>query len=176
MTLDGRAFRSGLLALGMLISATVQAQVLAAPGTSADEILQLADRIVGQLEMGQYGAVWDGAAPLVRAVVSKEAFVQQMQATHRDDGGILDHGWASIVRIEYKNDRDIPDGLYVNVDYAAHLKMGGITYKLLSFRAESDGQWHFVGDSERRGSNGIPTRPAIFSLSPISSIGRSPAP
>ncbi|WP_199030361.1 DUF4019 domain-containing protein [Ralstonia sp. ASV6] len=175
MTHDVQAFRSGLLAVAMLMSTTVQAQVQATPGTSADEILQLADRVVAQLETGQYGAVWEGAAPLVRAAVSKEAFARQMQATHRS-GGIQDYGWASIVRIEYKNDRDIPDGLYANVDYAAHLKMGGITYKLLSFRVESDERWHFVGDSDRRGSNEIPTRPAIFSLSPRSSSGHTSAP
>lgn len=166
--------RDGRALLGALLLATAQAR--AAPGTSADEILQLADRVVAQLAVAQYGDVWDGAAPLVRLAIDRTAFVRQMQATHQSDGNVSDHGWASITRIQYQSSRDIPDGLYANVDYAVHIKNGSVKYRLISFRLEEDGHWHFVGDAERQRSNGVPTQPAIFSLSPTTSATRISAP
>lgn len=152
------------------------AQAHAAPGASADEILQLADRTVAQFEMAQYGAVWDAAAPMIRSAADKATFVRQMQATHKHDGDVSDHGWASIARIQYQNNRDIPDGLYANVDYAVHLKSGGVMYQVISFRLEEDGHWHFVGDAQRQRADGISTQPAIFSLLPAISAQRAPVP
>ncbi|CAJ0901684.1 hypothetical protein R20233_04648 [Ralstonia sp. LMG 32965] len=167
--------RRVLFCATIVFTVLAAARAHAAPGTSADEILQLADRIAAQFEMAQYGAVWDGAAPMIRWAVDKAAFVRQLQATHKNDGSVLDRGWASIARIQYQNNRDIPDGLYANVDYAVHLKNGGVTYQLISLRLEEDGHWHFVGDARRQRANGIPTQPAIFLLSPDPSAERAPA-
>lgn len=137
----------------------------AEPGTSPEDILRLADRTVVQLQLAQYSDLWEAAAPMVRATADKEAFVSQMQATQATDNSVLDHGWASITRIRYQHSRDIPDGLYANVDYAVHLKNGDVTYRLISFRLEGDGRWYFVGSAERQHSNGVPTQPVIFRLS-----------
>ncbi|CAJ0883771.1 DUF4019 domain-containing protein [Ralstonia flatus] len=164
---DGRAlpgWRSRSVALSLFVLAMGPAR--AEPGTSPEDILRLADRTVAQLQMAQYGDLWETAAPMVRATTDKGSFVRQMQATQMTDRAVLDHGWASITRIRYQHSRDIPDGLYANVDYAVHLKNGDVKYRLISFRLEGDGRWYFVGSAERQYSNGVPTQPVIFKFPP----------
>ncbi|MGV2293289.1 DUF4019 domain-containing protein [Trinickia sp. YCB016] len=128
---------------------------IADPGASADELLHDADDVLQQIDVGHFGDVWSDAAPFVKAKIPKEQFMTQTAAARLALGAVAKRGWASIVRIRFTNTVGLPDGLYANVDYSTTLADGGTVYELLSFRLESDGQWHLTGYVPRRSQGQI---------------------
>lgn len=135
------------VAVALLTSIATAA--MAAPGNSADELLHDADTALQQIDAGQYGALWDNAAPFIKAKFNRQQFTAQTQQAHQTVGAVYSRGWSSVVRLQYANDRDVPDGLYANVDYTSHLAGGQTVFELVSFRLEPDGQWHLTGYNVR---------------------------
>lgn len=123
-------------------------------GTSADELLGDAQRVLQQIDAGQYATVWQDTAPFVRAKYSTDAFQQGLAQSRKGVGSIDHRGWASVTRLTYTHDKVVPDGLYANVDYATWLTDGRIVYEKVSFQLGSDGRWHFTG-YEPRQSQGV---------------------
>lgn len=118
---------------------------LAQQGTSADELLNDANQILQQLDANHYAALWQDAAPFVKASVPQERFASQMQQARQSVGTVTRRGWASVTRIQYSGAKGIPDGLYANVDFATTLASGRAMFEMLSFRLGDDGQWHLTG-------------------------------
>lgn len=130
--------------------ATIATIAKAAPGTSADELLRDADAVLQQIDAAHEGALWDNAAPFVKTKIQKPKFVAQLQQARQSLGTLTTRGWASVTRLQYANDHDVPDGLYANVDYTSHTADGQTVFELVSFRLESDSQWHLTGYNVRR--------------------------
>ncbi|WP_323122694.1 DUF4019 domain-containing protein [Burkholderia alba] len=125
-------------------------------GTSADELIGDADRIVQQLDAGRFGDVWNGVSPFVKSKVTQQQFVTETQQARQSLGAVTQRGWAAVTRIQFSNSKTVPDGLYANVDYATTLSTGKIAYEKLSFRLEDDGKWRLTGYVPRQTQGPLP--------------------
>jgi hypothetical protein len=114
-------------------------------GASADELLNDANQVLQQLDTNRYAALWQDAAPFVKASMPQERFTSQMQQARQSVGAVTRRGWASVTRIQYNGVKGYPDGLYANVDFATTLASGRTMFEMLSFRLGDDGQWHLTG-------------------------------
>ena len=124
--------------------------VVAEPGTSADELLGDAGRVLQQLDADHYDDLWQNAAPFVREKMTQDQFVDSMRRARQALGPVSSRGWASVTRIRYTKVTGVPDGLYANVDFSTNLSGGRTLYEMLSFQLESDGQWRFTGYMPRQ--------------------------
>jgi Protein of unknown function (DUF4019) len=127
------------------VLATSGTLAVAAQGSSADELLGDADRVVQQIDSNQYVDVWQNAAPFVKAKMPQDQFVNATRQSRQSLGAIIRRGWGSVTRIQYTGQAGIPDGLYANVDYATVLANGRQVFELLSFQLEEDGTWRLTG-------------------------------
>jgi Protein of unknown function (DUF4019) len=127
------------------VLATSGALAVAAQGTSADELLGDADRVVQQIDSNRYVDVWQDAAPFVKAKIPQDQFVSGTRQSRQALGAIVRRGWASVTRVQYTGQSGIPDGLYANVNYATTLTNGQSVFELLSFQLGQDGMWHLTG-------------------------------
>jgi hypothetical protein len=126
----------------LAVSATL---AVAAQGSSADELLGDADRVLQQFDSNRYADAWQNAAPFVKAKISQDEFVRTMSQARQTLGAITRRGWSSITRIQYIGASGFPDGLYANVDYASTLASGRTVFEMLSFQLGTDGQWRLTG-------------------------------
>ncbi|AWV02424.1 hypothetical protein DM992_23685 [Burkholderia sp. JP2-270] len=124
-------------------------------GASADSLLRDSNAVFKQLDAGQYGAVWIGAAAFVKARIKQDQFAADMQQARQSVGAVSHRGWAQITRIRYTNASAMPDGLYANVDYATTLTSGATVYEKLSFRLDDDGRWHLTGYVPRQSQGAV---------------------
>src|ERR1700744_2995183 len=124
-----------------------------APGPSADELLDSATIVLKQIDSGHYTAVWDSAAPFVKAKIPEGELVTTTRQARGSLGAIDHRGWGSVTRIQYANAAHIPDALYANVDFSTTLVSGRVVYELLSFKLETDGRWHLTGYVPRQAQN-----------------------
>ena len=125
----------------------------AEPGTSADELLGDAGRVLQQLDSDQLDDLWQNAAPFIREKMTQDQFVNSMRVARRTLGPVSTRGWASVTRIRYTKVNGVPDGLYANVDFSTTLAGGRTLYEMLSFQLESDGQWRLTGYMPRQSQN-----------------------
>jgi hypothetical protein len=133
--------------------ATSASLAVAAPGTSADELLNDADHVLQQLDSNQYAEVWQNAAPFMKAKIPEDRFVSTASQTRSAFGAVTRRGWAQVTRIQYTGVSGFPDGLYANVDYATTLASGRTVFELVSFQLGSDGQWRVTGYVSRQTQN-----------------------
>jgi hypothetical protein len=127
---------------------------VAEPGTSADELLADATRVLQQVDSERYAEVWQGVAPFIQAKVSQEQFVNSVRQSRQAVGTVSKRGWAAVTRIRYMSVTHVPDGLYANVDFSTTLASGQTVFEKVSFQLQSDGQWRLAGYSLRQ-SQGI---------------------
>jgi hypothetical protein len=127
------------------VLATSGTLAVAAQGTSADEVLGDADRVVQQIDSNQYVDVWQNAAPFVKAKIPQDQFVTGIHQSRQALGAVIRRSWGAVTRVRYTGQAGIPDGLYANVDYATALANGRLVSELLSFQLEEDGTWRLTG-------------------------------
>lgn len=125
-------------------------------GTSADELLGDAQRVLQQIDAGQYASVWQETAPFVRAKYVADAFQQGLSQSRKALGSVDHRGWASVTRLTYSHNQVVPDGLYANVDYATWLTDGRVVYEKVSFQLGNDGRWYFTGYEPRQSQSVAP--------------------
>jgi hypothetical protein len=116
-------------------------------GTSADELLHDANDALQQIDAAHYQAVWDSAAPFLKAKIDKGQFVADIQKTRQSLGMIKTRDWSSVTRLQYAGAGGIPDGLYANVDFSTALSDGRVVFELLSFQLESPRRFQRSRDS-----------------------------
>lgn len=144
--------------IGGLLAATATLGHAQQPGTSADELLGDADRIVQQLDAGRVDDVWNDVAPFVKSKVTQQQFVSETLQARKSLGTVTQRGWAAVTRIQFTNSKAVPDGLYANVDYASTLASGKVAFEKLSFRLD-DGKWRLTGYVPRQNQGQIPGAP-----------------
>ncbi len=118
-------------------------------GASADELLGDAQRVLQQIDAGQYATVWQEAAPFVRAKYAENGFESGLSQLRQMVGTVSRRGWASVTRLAYSHDKVVPDGLYANVDYTTWRADGRIVYERVSFQLGNDGRWYVTGYEPR---------------------------
>jgi hypothetical protein len=131
------------------VLATSATLAVAGQGTSADELLSDADRVLQQFDSGQYVEAWQDAAPFVKVKIPQNQFVGTMSQSRRTLGAVTRRGWSSVTRIQYVGVAGVPDGLYANVDFTSTLGDGRTAFELLSFQLGNDGRWHLTGYTPR---------------------------
>lgn len=127
------------------VLATSAPFAVAAPGTSADELLGDAQRVLQQFDSNHYADAWQDAAPFVKETIPQDRFVSTTSEARQALGTVTRRGWASVTRIQYSGAEGIPDGLYANVDYATTLASGRTVFEMLSFQLGGDGRWRLTG-------------------------------
>ncbi|MCC8397591.1 DUF4019 domain-containing protein [Paraburkholderia sp. MMS20-SJTR3] len=142
-----RAFAAAALAACCTLTAAAE------PGASADELLGDANRVLQQLDAGQYNALWQDAAPFMREKMSAQQFAGSLRQARQTVGAVSERGWAAVTRIRYTQVTGVPDGLYANVDFATTLADGHTLFEMVSFQLESDGQWRLTGYAPRQSQN-----------------------
>ncbi|QKM49298.1 hypothetical protein B7760_03355 [Burkholderia glumae] len=125
-------------------------------GASADELLRDADYALRLLDTGRYQDLWNDAAPFVKQRYDPQRFANDTRLSREAVGAIKSRGWAAVTRIIYSGAKDVPDGLYANVDYATTQASGKVVYEKISFRLENDGRWHLTGYLPRVAQGPIP--------------------
>lgn len=123
-------------------------------GDSADELLGNAALALKRIDAGDHAALWQQTAPFVRGAYTPERFASGLTQARKSVGTVSQRGWASVTRLTYTHVKDVPDGLYANVDYATQLADGRVVYEKLSFQLGSDGHWYFTGYDPRQNQGG----------------------
>ncbi|WP_414448298.1 DUF4019 domain-containing protein [Burkholderia sp. 22PA0099] len=125
-------------------------------GTSADELLRDGDYALQLIDAGRFQDLWNDAAPFVKQRYDAQHFADDVRGSRQAVGQIKGRGWAAVTRIIYTGAKDVPDGLYANVDYATTQVSGKVVYEKVSFRLENDGRWHLTGYVPRVAQGTIP--------------------
>jgi hypothetical protein len=125
-------------------------------GTSADELLRNADFALQMIDTGRFHDLYTDVAPFVKQRYDEQHFSDDTRQSRQLVGAIKSRGWAAVTRIIYTGAKDVPDGLYANVDYATTQTSGKVVYEKVSFRLENDGRWHLTGYVPRVAQGPIP--------------------
>ncbi|PJJ96126.1 hypothetical protein CO611_09445 [Lysobacteraceae bacterium NML03-0222] len=131
-------------------------QQRAAPQANAATALPEADAnsmIVGALQVlqlvdnNQAGEVWEGSSATAKAVVTREAFVRQIQVARSSLGQVQSRTWFSVIRQRVDAAGaagGTPVGDYISVRFATRFSSGSNLIELVSFRRDSDA-WRVAG-------------------------------
>lgn len=119
-------------------------------GNSADELLGSAALALKRIDAGDYTTLWQQTAPFVRGIYTADRFAAGLVQARKSVGTVSQRGWASVTRLTYTKVKDVPDGLYANVDYATRLTDGRVIYEKVSFQLGADGHWYFTGYDPRQ--------------------------
>lgn len=113
---------------------------------SADKLIAGALVVIEQVDANKAEAVWDGAAPFVKARLTRAELGAQLARSRAAAGSVFQRTWASVNRVRYDTAATgIPPGVYANVDFSTRLSDGRTVFELVSFRQETDGNWLVTG-------------------------------
>ncbi|AGK49952.1 MULTISPECIES: DUF4019 domain-containing protein [Burkholderia] len=135
-------------AAGALLAAGALAHAQTSP--SPDGVLQSAENVLKQIDEGRFDDVWKDCAAFVRSKSTAQRFADDTRRLRAPLGAVARRGWSDIMLIQFANTKDVPDGLYANVDFTTTLQGGKVVFEKLSLRRESDGQWRLVSYAPRQ--------------------------
>lgn len=108
------------------------------------QMVQAAVLVVQMVDQGKSDNVWDGASPVAKKIVAKDAFVKQVAADRKMLGAVKSRSVASIGRSS--GGGAAPAGNYVNVAFATQFANAKAPVReLVSFHLDSDNQWRVTG-------------------------------
>jgi Protein of unknown function (DUF4019) len=145
----------------LVLAHTLGAHAAAQPGDSPDELVRDANNTLQLIDEAHFDIVWDGAAPFVKTKIEKGHFVTDAQRARQSLGTVTKRAWISVTRLQYTDDQNVPNGMYANVDFFTRLASGRTVFERLSFRLETDGQWHLTGYVPRQSQDFVITPPAV---------------
>lgn len=111
-----------------------------------------AAQVVQLVDQNKTDEVWEGASAVAKAVVTKQAFVQQIAADRKTLGALVERKQIGVSRSYYEanNPQGLPVGLYVTVTYATKFANSPKPVReIVSFHADSDKTWRVSGYSVR---------------------------
>lgn len=101
------------------------------------------------VDQHKVGEVWDGASPIAKQLVTRDAFVRQVSADRQVLGALLSR---SVAGVSYRQSAggQIPQGSYANVAFATQFANTRQTVReLISFHLDNDHVWRVSGYSLR---------------------------
>lgn len=116
------------------------------------EMSKAAAQVVQLVDQNRTGEVWDGASAVAKAIVTKQAFVQQITADRKTLGAPAERKQIGVSRTYYEanNPQGLPVGLYVTVAYATKFANSPQPVReIVSFHADDDKTWRVSGYSLR---------------------------
>ena len=139
--------RTSLFAIGLMTIALIaaHAELRAAEGESADEIIGISHSGLQQIDANRAGELWDAAPAPIKEKVPRAVFAEGVWRARQSVGSVKQRTWSAVIRLHFEaGSLDPPPGRYANVDYTTVLTDGRTVYERISLRLESDG-WHVVG-------------------------------
>ena len=116
-----------------------------------DQVLaQYAESIVGMIDNGQVGQVWDQASDVAKQSVSRAQFIKATESDRAKLGKVTSRKLEGITRALSNGKSKLPAGLYVNVNFATKFsKQAKPIRELVSFHLDSDKKWRLSGYTVR---------------------------
>jgi type II secretory pathway pseudopilin PulG len=129
--------------------AQTNAQPTAQDVQQNQKMAQAALQVALLVDQHKVGEVWDGASPIAKQLVTRDAFVRQISADRQALGALLSR---SVSGVTYRQSAggQIPQGSYANVAFAtrfANTKQS--VRELISFHLDNDHVWRVSGYSLR---------------------------
>ena len=116
------------------------------------ELAKSAAQVIQLVDQNKTGEVWDGASAVAKAMVTKDAFVQQITADRKTLGALAERKQVGVSRTFYEanNPQGLPAGTYVTVAYASKFANAPQPVReIVSFHADNDKTWRVSGYSLR---------------------------
>lgn len=109
------------------------------------QMAQAALQVAQLVDQGKVGEVWDGASPVAKAVVKRDAFVKSVDADRAKVGKVQERKLAGITRSESKGGTT-PAGYYINVNFATKFTNEKQPIReLISFHLDQNKEWRVSG-------------------------------
>lgn len=114
------------------------------------EMADAAQQVVALVDAGRAGEVWDGASAVMKRLVPRDEFINQVGSDRDRLGKPLERGEPGVSRTQFPAGARVPQGMYVNVAMPTRfLKSPGPVRELVSFRFDEDRIWRVAGYSVR---------------------------
>ena len=113
-------------------------------------LVKYAESIVAMIDNGQSGQVWDQASDVAKKTVSRDQFVKATESDRAKLGKVTSRKIEGITRVMSNGKEKLPEGLYVNVNFATQFSSESKPIReLVSFHLDSDKKWRLSGYTVR---------------------------
>ncbi len=103
-------------------------------------------RIIGAIEQGDPGVLWQAASPLVKATTGRDVFVSALLEGRRPLGRGIGRRWTAIRVDRSREGASLPAGTYAALEFSVSLGDPAIPFReVVSLRREDDGVWRLAG-------------------------------
>jgi hypothetical protein len=114
------------------------------------EIADAARQVLALVDAGRIGEVWDGASAVMKRLVPRDEFINQVGSDRDRLGKPVDRAEPDVSRTQFPAGARVPQGMYVNVATPTRFeKSPGPVRELVSFRFDEDRIWRVSGYSVR---------------------------
>lgn len=114
------------------------------------EMANAAQQIVQMIDADRIGDVWDLSTEVVKQLVPRDGFVQQVAADRARLGAPAGRGQPVVTRTQFQEGAEVPAGLYINIAFPARFANAAEPVReLVSFRLDEDQVWRVSGYSLR---------------------------
>jgi len=114
------------------------------------ELANAAQQVVQMIDANRVGDVWDLSTDVVKRLVPRGSFVEQVTADRNRLGAPAERGQPVVTRTQFRDGGDVPAGLYINVAFPTRFaNTPEPVRELVSFRLDEDQIWRVSGYSLR---------------------------
>lgn len=114
------------------------------------ELSGAAQQVVQMIDANRVGEVWDLSTDVVKRMVPRESFVEQVTADRTRLGAPTGRGEPVVTRTQFSDGGDVPAGLYINIAFPTRFaNTQEPVRELVSFRLDEDQVWRVSGYSLR---------------------------
>lgn len=114
------------------------------------EMANAAQQVVQLIDANRIGDVWDLSTEVVKQLVPRDSFVQQVAADRAQLGAPTGRGQPVVSRTRLQDGGNAPAGLYINIAFPARFANAPEPVReLVSFRLDDDQVWRVSGYSLR---------------------------
>lgn len=114
------------------------------------ELANAAQQVVQMIDANRVGDVWDLSTDVVKRMVPRESFVQQVTADRARLGAPAERGQPVVTRTQFREGGEVPAGLYINIAFPTRFaNTSEPVRELVSFRLDEDQIWRVSGYSLR---------------------------
>ena len=113
-------------------------------------LVKYAESIVAMIDNGQSGQVWDQASDVAKKSASRDQFTKATESDRAKLGKMTSRKLESVTRALSNGKKKLPEGLYVNVNFATRFSNEAKPIReLVSFHLDSDKKWRLSGYTVR---------------------------
>jgi len=147
---------AGLLCAGLAVHAQQPAAQTEQTELTDEQLAQLAQQdeqmrqvglqVMSMVDANQVGEIWDGASPVMKNVVPRAEFVNQIAADRSRLGAATGRTTPEITRSSSDGSNEVPAGLYINIaSMTSFANQAEPVRELVSFRFDEDQTWRLTG-------------------------------